>query len=279
MTSNNVFYHPGTDERAAACVYLITYLGEAKNEQGLQLPKYYVGSKYTSEMPTYFGSVGSKAWSKTWHDEVRTNPHLFRREIHATFDTRQKAYVFEGIVLRMFDAVNDDEFVNLSDGTNFRRIGPHSDETRAKMSESSKGKSHSTETRAKLSESKRGKPKSAETRAKMSESRTGKKRKPFSAEHRAKLSESKRGKTLSEETRAKMSGRKRKPLSEETRARMSKSKKKLITLVSPDGVLVEMKGRNEFCDVYGLNRDAISLLTSGKIDAYKGWHRSPVPEN
>jgi len=69
------------------------------------------------------------------------------------------------------------------------------------MKTGGEGGRHSPESRAKLSESLRGRKLSPEHCAKMSESRRGKKHSP---EHCAKMSESQRGKKHSPEARAKM---------------------------------------------------------------------------
>lgn len=105
-----------------------------------------------------------------------------------------------------------------------------SDETRAKMSASHQGKKHpgygkklSEETKARMSAAKKGKKKSDETKAKMSLAQKGK---VVSDETRAKMSDAKKGTTLSDERKAnisqKLTGIKR---SDETRANISKSKK------------------------------------------------------
>src|SRR5574344_2066175 len=100
----------------------------------------------------------------------------------------------------------------------------HSEETKAKMRQSLRGRSISSETKARMSEAQRGKCRSAETRAKIREA--WKHRAPVSAETKAKLSEAQRGKHLSDETRAKI----RQSLighsiSSETRARMSEAQR------------------------------------------------------
>jgi len=67
----------------------------------------------------------------------------------------------------------------------------HSEEARAKMSESHRGVFPSTETRARMSRSQKGRRHSAESRAKMSEVQKGR---TFSDESRARMSASQRGK-------------------------------------------------------------------------------------
>ena len=79
---------------------------------------------------------------------------------------------------------------------------PHSDETKAKISESKKGHLVSEETRKKISDINTGRIVSEETRSKISKSLNGK---IVSEETKAKISESKRGHLVSEETRIKLS--------------------------------------------------------------------------
>ena len=72
--------------------------------------------------------------------------------------------------------------------------GPHSEETRRKLSEAAKGKKHTEETRKKISEGNLGKVFSEEAKRKISEAKKGKKRKPFSEKTRKKMSEAGKGK-------------------------------------------------------------------------------------
>lgn len=89
--------------------------------------------------------------------------------------------------------------------------GPHSPETRVKMSAAHKGKKISLEAKAKLSVARKGKkgaPRTPEWLAKIQETKrrngTNKGRK-LSPEHKAKISAFNKGKKISPETRAKMS--------------------------------------------------------------------------
>lgn len=102
-----------------------------------------------------------------------------------------------------------------------RAVKP-SAETRARMSESQKGRKHSDETKAKLSAAFKGIKLSPERRAILSRSLKGH---SVSAETRAKLAAAARGKSASEEVRAKISaastGRRHTP---EARAKISAAK-------------------------------------------------------
>jgi group I intron endonuclease len=109
-----------------------------------------------------------------------------------------------------------------------------SDETRLKLSKSSKGRKHSDETKRKISEYRKGKKLSEETRKKISESNKdllkGDKHfnygKHLSEETRKKISESNKGHVITDETRLKLSksskGRKH---SDETKRKISKANK------------------------------------------------------
>jgi len=118
--------------------------------------------------------------------------------------------------------------------------GPHSPETKAKISASNKGKKLSPETKAKLSQARKGKkgaPRTPEWLTKIQETKrrngTNKGRK-LSPEHKAKLSAAGKGRKLSLEHRAKISaaakGRKTSP---ETRAKISAAKRKIkLTVIN-----------------------------------------------
>ena len=88
----------------------------------------------------------------------------------------------------------------------------------------------SEETRQRMSESTKGQRHSEETRAKMSAAKTGRKMPPRSQEHRDKIGAARRGRKASEETRAKMRAARarRTPPSAETRAKMAESMRKTL---------------------------------------------------
>jgi len=101
-----------------------------------------------------------------------------------------------------------------------------SEETRRKISETSKGRTFSEETKRKLSEASKGKSKplfSEEHKRKISETSKGR---TFSEETRRKMSEAQRGRTHSDETRIKLSEtHKGKTHSEESKIKMSRAQK------------------------------------------------------
>ena len=114
--SSNLFWSKGTDKSQEGCVYVISYSGFAVNEYGERLPPFYIGSRYTNLMENYYGSLTSKRWSKIWRKESRENPHLFKRRIIKTFDTRKEASDYEEEILKRFNAARSDFFVNLHNG-------------------------------------------------------------------------------------------------------------------------------------------------------------------
>ena len=112
-------------------------------------------------------------------------------------------------------------------GKRKRKRGPHSAETREKISRANQGRSKgplSAETREKLSQAQRGKSHSAESREKMSQAQRGR---SVSAKTREKISQALRGKSLSAETREKISqasrGKSKGPRSAKTREKLSQA--------------------------------------------------------
>jgi hypothetical protein len=72
----------------------------------------------------------------------------------------------------------------------FRRSGPHSDETKQKLSDANKGKTLSAETKQKISDANKGKTRSDESKQKISDAKKGK---THSAETKQKISDAKKG--------------------------------------------------------------------------------------
>lgn len=75
---------------------------------------------------------------------------------------------FEIGIIQLYDTTNPKKGYNKALGGSY---GKHSDETKAKMTKSRKGKTQSDETKKKISISLKGKPRSDETKKKMSESK------------------------------------------------------------------------------------------------------------
>jgi len=95
-----------------------------------------------------------------------------------------------------------DKFIKIGQKLKWRKKKPFSEETKRRMSESSKGKKKN--------------PTSEETKLKISKSTKGKNKKPFSDDHKKHLSESNKGKRLGT----------RKPMSIEAKINMKKGQKR-----------------------------------------------------
>lgn len=88
------------------CVYLTYYEGD-------KLPPFYVGSSSIEKVKAgYRGSVGSKEFRTIWHEEVKTNPHLFRTDIIYWCKTRDAATIKEKELQERLEVVGSDKFVN-----------------------------------------------------------------------------------------------------------------------------------------------------------------------
>jgi hypothetical protein len=155
--------------------------------------------------------------------------HRFREEhgdpdviqVLKTFADAHTAYKHESKLLRRLNAKNHPMLLNgHNNNGDFYITGPHSQDTKAKISAANKGRilgPRSGETKAKISAAKKGTPsgqkgkkRSIETRAKMSNTHKGKKRLYLSTESRAKMSAANKGKKRgprSEDTKAKISSK------------------------------------------------------------------------
>ena len=201
--SSSIFWSRNVDRTKPWCVYFITNSVEG-------LPPFYVGKTRVATMESggYFGSLKSKKWAEKWHAAAGATPEKFRKRILATFYTENEALAHENMLLRHFRAHMSDLFANMAINCNEfggcwrgQKRGPHSEEHRAKISESGKGRKISEETRARMSEAQRYKNFSEETRKRMSEAARGRR---LSEETRAKISVAQRGKGKSEEHRRKI---------------------------------------------------------------------------
>ena len=122
---------------------------------------------------------------------------------------------------------------------------PWSEETKKKISESSKGKIISDETKRKMSEAKKGKIVSDETRRKMSEANKGK---SLSEEHKKKISESHKKENLSDESRKNISeAQKGKSQSDEAKKKISKAQKgKIVSDETKKKISESLRGENHY---------------------------------
>lgn len=142
------------------------------------------------------------------------------------FDTMNPKYGFNMTSGGGHPEVSTETRVKLCIAHTGRKNGPHSPETKAKMSTTLTGRKYGPETRARMSAACKGRSISAETRAKISAARKGKgKGRTLSPETRARMSAASIGKPKSAEHRAKLSAARRPPHSVETRAKMSATRK------------------------------------------------------
>lgn len=169
---------------------------------------------------------------------------------------------------------------NMTDGgeTSWIKGKHHSEETRKKISEASRGRTVSEETKRKLSEShkgktswNKGKPYSEETRKKLSECNKGK---HHSEETKKKMSEALKGRHLSEETRMKMSeAQKGRKVSEETRMKLSEINNKTVFQINPltKQIIAEFPSTREVERQLGFNHTNISKCCRGKQKICGGY--------
>jgi hypothetical protein len=125
--------------------------------------------------------------------------------------------------------MSDETKAKMSASKKGKKRQPVSAETKAKMSAANKGKTLSDETKAKISIANKGRAVSDETKAKLRSANLGKSR-DLSVESRAKMSAATKGKTQTPEHIAKLAlartGSKR---SEETKAKMRAAKLKRVS--------------------------------------------------
>jgi len=150
---------------------------------------------------------------------------------------------------------------------------------RIRFSETKKGKNHpmfgkfhSEETKAKISETKRGK----------TAWNKGKKN-IFNEVSLQKISAFHKGKIIPEETRARMSAsHKGKIISEETRAKLSVANRgknlKLRYYITPQGEPITIKNLREYCEENNLNYHCMCNLHNGYSNSYKGYQTPPPRE-
>ena len=198
--------------------------------QSIRIEMHYYTYAYLREdkTPYYIGKgSGKRIYSK---DRTIKPPKDKSRIIYLKQNlTEEEAFRHEIYMIDVFGRkdLGTGILYNMTNGGEGSSGWVPSEESRRKMSQSSKGKTHSKETRRKMGEAKKGntymlgKTLSEETRRKIGEA--GKGRDP-SEETRRKISESK--KNISEETRRKMSeASKGRTPSEESRRKMSQSSK------------------------------------------------------
>lgn len=142
--------------------------------------KKYIGAHKGTETDGYICS------SKLFLEEYHKRPNDFRRTIlyHGSFGDCLKE---ELKLLHEADAAHNSEYYNMHNGTGVFVLTKHTEESKAKMRISQKGKIHS-----------------AEARKKLSLSLSGRKKGPMSKESILKMQKSHTGMKHCEETREKM---------------------------------------------------------------------------
>lgn len=176
----------------------------------------YIGYHKGNENDGYITS------SRYFNEDYNTNPSNFKREILSRGNTKDMVEL-ETKLLKKVDAARNPDFYNRNNGDgNIYNFGPHSEETRLKMSISSIGKKHSEETKLKM-------------RAKAKARPSNRKGIALTSDHKEKLRIANIGKKASQETINKMKQRtgEKNPFygkthSIETKKRISDAKKHRI---------------------------------------------------
>jgi hypothetical protein len=182
--------------------------------------RYYIGVRSCECDPIddpYMGSYTDTSYSPT------------RKRILSLFDFREDAEQHEIYLHTLRDVAINPRYANKAKhtSTGFSTFGTSlSNEHRKKLSEAKKDKKRkpfTDETRRKISESSKGKSLSDETRKKLSTIHTGKN---LTDEHKRKIGEANKGRILSDDSRKKISeaGRTRKH-GEEARRKISEARK------------------------------------------------------
>lgn len=242
------------------------------------------GKKYIGQTNNYekrcrehqYKSNGCVAFAKAINRYGWDN---FNHEILATGLTSQASNHFEEFYIKHFNSFGKSGYNLLSGGN----APTFSEESKQRMSESSKGenhpmfgKNHTPETIEKISSAQRGENHhnfggtlSPEHRAKISASNMGKK---FTPSHRSKLSAANIGKILTPEHRDKISA----SLSGENSPNFGKFGKdhpgsKTYKITRPDGLIEIITGLKSYCRDNGLNQANMSNVASGRYKHHRGY--------
>lgn len=186
------------------------------------LNKFYIGCRYGKTLNAHPSQLWSTYFTSSKYvkefREINGEPDLIR--IEKTFSNPEKCFSYEQKLLTRMKITKDIRFLNKSiAGVKFTN-GPHSEETKLKMSESAKN--IPKEIREKINNTR--KPASEETRSKL--------RRPKSDAAKQKMKDSwKNRKPTSDETKLKMSisAKNKPPVSEETRKKHSEISKNQST--------------------------------------------------
>lgn len=161
---------------------------------------FYIGYREANVLPAIEDIVDYKSSSKKVHDLGFEN---FDIEIIAEFFQGTDAYDFENFLIETH--INDDLCLNghytKNGNLQYRRVGPHTENTKNLMSKAKIGKQFTDEHIEKLRVSHLGKKQSPEVIEKRMVSKRGK---PLSAKHRQNISNSLLGHEVSQETKEKL---------------------------------------------------------------------------
>ena len=122
------------------CTYLTVYTGN-------KLPPFYIGSTSVDNINKgYRGSVSSKKYMDIWKQEIASHPDLFKTSILTRHETRQEAQDKEIIFHESLSVALNPMYINMAHANGkFLMTGPHTPETKAKMSAAHTGKKQSPE--------------------------------------------------------------------------------------------------------------------------------------
>lgn len=133
------------------CTYVTFYSGN-------KLPPFYIGSSSVKRIESgYRGSVSSKLYKKIFRSELKDNPHLFKTKIISVHETRSEAYIKENKLHRHLNVVDSSMYINqhIVLSPNFAS-GPMSDDTKLKISKTTKGRPKSKQHSENISKGKKG---------------------------------------------------------------------------------------------------------------------------
>ena len=180
--------------------------------------EFYIGYREANKLPAIEDLPVYKSSSSKVKKLGFTN---FDYEIIAEFKDGSQSYDLEQQLIEKFrkDPLCLNGHYTKSGKLQYRRVGPHSEETRLKQSLAKQGIKFSEEHKAKLRLAKLGTKRSIQSLEKQSVSSKGKK---LSEEHKLKISKGLLNHKISDETKMKISKQlSGKPLSKETRLKMS----------------------------------------------------------
>jgi NUMOD3 motif len=177
--------------------YLTIYTGN-------KLPMFYIGSSSVNKIKNgYHGSVSSKQYKLIWKEELKNNPHLFKTKIISLHTDRKLATIKENYFHKKMNVVKSTMYINQANAIPDGVYGSHMSGKNNPMF--GKTRTVSEETKRKISKTSKGKPKSELTKQKM------RKPKPIGFSEKLKGNQNAKGnqpwlgKTHSEETKKKIS--------------------------------------------------------------------------